>query len=113
MSDGRVGGGLDAYGRSWTIGVIGDRVALAVSPGTAMLRFGAEQRGEFIKAWAEAERRAEAQPAAMPDAAVMKLLHHAFFTGNPGASQGDWRRYCDLIGPGVAEKYGDEEAVST
>lgn len=64
---GRVDGGVDAYGKTWTIGVVGDRVGLMVDPSPVMLRFNAEQRDQFAKAWAEAERRAEAVArAAMP-----------------------------------------------
>jgi hypothetical protein len=57
---GRVDGGVDAYGKTWTLGVVGDRVGLSVDPNCVMLRFNAEQREQFARAWAEAERRAEA-----------------------------------------------------
>ena len=50
----------------------------------------------------------DAAGAHMPEPAVMKLLREAFFAGSPDASQDDWRRYCELIGPGAAEKYAGE-----
>ena len=56
----RVDGGIDAKGKSWTVGWCGPVVLLAVDPAAVVLEFDAEKRDQFMHAWAVAESQAEA-----------------------------------------------------
>lgn len=83
---------------------------LVIRPGgKRVITLDAAKREEWQRLFAAAEWRAEAHE---PSAEVMKILRNAFFKGTPDASEDDWRRYCELIGPEVAEKYGEWTEVS-
>ena len=51
----------DGSGDYISVGVLGDHVVLYINDGIGVF-LGAEQRDRFAKAWAEAERQAEAHP---------------------------------------------------
>jgi hypothetical protein len=61
----RVDHGTDAEGKRWAVGTRGAVVAVTVDPTATELRFDGDGRDQFIKAFAEAERQAEA--GAMPE----------------------------------------------
>lgn len=56
----RIDGGVDTRGKAWTVGYCGPHVLLAVDPTAVVLEFDGEKRDQFMTAFAEAERQAEA-----------------------------------------------------
>ena len=94
-------------GRSWDVSRYPDGSVLLWQPNILYgLRFVPAERDALRELLDRAAMPGQdAAGAHMPEPAVRKVLRVAFFKGNPDASQDDWRRYCELIGPGAAEKY--------
>ena len=60
----RVDHGTDLRGMRWAVGTRGLNVEVTVDPKSSFLRLDGDGRDRFIKAFAEAERQAEAYEAA-------------------------------------------------
>jgi hypothetical protein len=60
----------DEYGDTCMISRVGDRVHITLEEGVSTISFDAERRDRFAKAWAEAERRAEASAELLDRAAM-------------------------------------------